>query len=101
MKGCCLILCSIVLGLQANAQSHDSISYFKKLQLKPLIDTRGKHIPQVVKPDFYNQHIGFFCRQELKMEKAIKIPVKIRLGSNEQCSFLEQKTAYKLPSPLY
>ncbi|HEY1032322.1 MAG TPA: hypothetical protein VGD89_11160 [Flavipsychrobacter sp.] len=55
----------------------------------------------MVKPDFYNQHLGFFCRQELKMEKAIKIPVKIRLGSNEQCSFLEQKTAYKLPSPLY
>ncbi len=101
MKKCCLILCCIVAGLPTNAQSRDSIRHFKKLQLKPLVDTKEKHIPQLVKPDFYNQHLGFFCRQELKVEKAIKIPIKIRLGSNEQCSFLEQKTAYKLPSPLY
>lgn len=32
---------------------------------------------------------GFFCRQELKIEKATKIPLCIRVGSLEQCNYYE------------
>lgn len=34
---------------------------------------------------------GFFCRQELKMDKHTAMPVRFRLGSMEQCNRLEGK----------
>lgn len=45
----------------------------------------------VLAPDFYSKQLGFFCRQEIKMDKAIKIPFRFRLGSVEQCNWLEGK----------
>lgn len=48
----------------------------------------------VVKPllaDFHTRHWGFFCAQELKMEKAIRFPLKMRLGSVEYVDRMEGK----------
>jgi hypothetical protein len=36
---------------------------------------------------------GFFCRQELQMEKR-NIPVKLRVGSMDYCNWLENKPGY-------
>lgn len=41
--------------------------------------------------DFYAKQLGFFCRQEIKFDKATKIPFRFRLGSVEQCDRLEGK----------
>lgn len=41
--------------------------------------------------DFSMCRYGFFCRQELKIEKTTKIPLRIRLGSLEQCNYYEGK----------
>jgi hypothetical protein len=43
-------------------------------------------------PNFYTSHLGFFCKQELKLNKAIKVPFKFRLGTVQQCDWLEGKT---------
>jgi len=44
-------------------------------------------IPQ----NFATCDYGFFCRQELKIEKATNIPLRFRLGSLEQCNYYEGK----------
>jgi len=48
-------------------------------------------LPSVLSDDFATCNYGFFCREELKMEKAVKLPIRIRLGSLEQCNYYEGK----------
>jgi hypothetical protein len=48
----------------------------------------------IIPQDFYTQHFGFFCRQELKLQQA-HIPVSFRLGSMDYCNWLEQKPGYR------
>jgi hypothetical protein len=46
---------------------------------------------QTISPDFATCKYGFFCKQELKIEKATKVPIRIRLGSLQQCNYYEGK----------
>lgn len=45
----------------------------------------------IIPDNFVTSEYGFFCRQELKIEKATKIPIRFRLGSLEQCNYYEGK----------
>jgi hypothetical protein len=44
-----------------------------------------------VSADFSTCTYGFFCREELKIEKATKMPIRFRLGSLAQCNYYEGK----------
>jgi hypothetical protein len=44
-----------------------------------------------IRKDLYIKEFGFFCRKEMQIEKSIKVPLRFRLGSLEQCNILEQK----------
>jgi len=50
-----------------------------------------RDIKQVVPADFYTCNIGFFCKKELLIEKATKVPLRFRLGSLQQCNYYEGK----------
>lgn len=46
---------------------------------------------KVISQNYYTQHFGFFCKKELALQKATKIPLSFRLGSLQQCNYLEGK----------
>ena len=45
----------------------------------------------LVPANYYANHLPFFCSVELKLQKALKFPVKFRLGSVEACDRIEGK----------
>ena len=42
-------------------------------------------------PGFYVQCLGYFCRQEIRLEKMTSIPIRFRLGGLDYVNWLEQK----------
>ena len=46
---------------------------------------------KVIPGDLSTCRYGFFCKKELVVEKAIKFPLRIRLGSLQQCNYYEGK----------
>jgi hypothetical protein len=58
----------------------------------PVADSTNISKPQNTLPlNFYSTHLGVACKMELKLEKQIKLPLRIRLGSKDQVDYLEGK----------
>jgi hypothetical protein len=62
----------------------------KPVKNKPATYTYIKNLP-IITSNYYTNNLGFFCKKELAFEKATKLPFKLRLGSVEQCDYLEGK----------
>ena len=45
----------------------------------------------IIPASFSTCDYGFFCRQEIRVEKKIKIPLRVRLGSLQQANYYEGK----------
>lgn len=68
-----------------NKTTSDSVSIVSLHQLSKSINF------STIPADFSTCNYGFFCRQELKIEKATKLPIRIRLGSLQKCNYYEGK----------
>ncbi len=94
-----LLFCAVVVSGSAFSQVTSSL--FKGSILpKKIADSSTKvnlyiSPSMLVSPTFYANNLAFFCRQELKFEKATKIPFKFRLGSVQQVDYLEGKNNAK------
>jgi hypothetical protein len=52
---------------------------------------------KVLPPNFYTNHLSFFCKKEIQVQKITAIPVYFRLGSKEYVDQLERKPNTGLP----
>ncbi|MGG9964268.1 hypothetical protein [Ferruginibacter sp. SUN106] len=66
------------------------IGYPKKIATTPF-KTLIPAVQPVITSNFYTQNFGFFCKKELQLEKVTGIPFKFRLGSVQQCDWMEGK----------
>jgi hypothetical protein len=101
-KGKILFFCMIFVKQAAFAQKintkNDNLlmqQLSQNTMLKPLPDRLPQknetHSRLFLSPQFYSSQLSFFCKQEIKFDKIIKIPFRFRLGSVEQCDHLEGK----------
>lgn len=52
----------------------------------------SQHRPSsILREDAYVRGLGFFCRQEWKFEKTVRVPLRIRLGNLEYVDRMEGK----------
>jgi hypothetical protein len=52
---------------------------------------------KVLPPNFYTNHLSFFCKKEIQVQKITAMPVYFRLGSKEYVDQLERKPNTGLP----
>ncbi len=50
-----------------------------------------ENLKSPVAEDFSTCTYGFFCKEELKIEKVTRMPICFRLGSLSQCNYYEGK----------
>lgn len=75
-----------LLPLPLAADQSDSPLYLSSLTF------RQTPLPQQEQALYYStSELAFFCRLEVKMEKATKMPVRFRLGDVQQVDYLEGK----------
>lgn len=61
-------------------------------RLPALSDTAAMRISLRVLPqNFYNQHLSFFCKKEVQLQKLTSLPIYFRVGSKDYVDFLEKK----------
>ncbi len=63
----------------------------KNVVAKNVMIAQQEILRSPISSDLYASRMGFFCKQELKIQKATGIPLFLRLGSLRQCNYLEGK----------
>lgn len=103
----CLFIILLVCGRstcysQQNKNLTDSAISTQKLSLLPSLKVTGfgalystAQKPLLLPTGFYTQTIGYFCLKEIQIEKAVKMPLRFRLGSVAYTDKMENKNSFR------
>jgi hypothetical protein len=93
-----LLLCSYAGYAQLPVAS-DSLQHNKRppsfnlLRTMPAMPANRPPATLSLRASFFSP--GFFCRQEVRLDRKLPVPFRFRLGSMQYCDWLEQKQAYR------
>jgi len=85
-----LVFATIVFAQASRDSSFKAVvpeKWGKDSLFQPRLTMINAPLPQ----NFYTQHLPFFCKKELQVQKLTGIPVKIRIGSLDYVNKLEGK----------
>ena len=77
-------------SFSAYRQKTDSTSFGLRPRVLPA-PVHSRPVVAILQRDLYIKGFGFFCKKEMQIEKYVKLPLRFRLGTLEQCNILEQK----------
>ena len=62
--------------------------------LPKIVTTPTINLLNLPAASYYVQNLGFFCKQELRLDKVTGVPIRFRLGSKEYVDRLEYGARY-------
>lgn len=93
-----LLLSTVAIGLLIAAKSHaqQGAQLPAPNLLKP-ISLPKKEVRLWPGSEVATSHLGFFCRQEIRADKKLPLPLRFRVGSIQQADWLESKPNAQRP----
>ncbi len=85
-----LIFCTVFVVRAAFCQPSAAAGTAKPAAIRPVFTLSTLQKP-LFPADGYVRTLGFFCRQEIKLDRHMPVKLRFRLGSTEQCDWLEGK----------